>query len=402
MKRLNAKALAALGFLVYFSSYVTRYNYKTIIEAFVSSEGVLKSAASLPVTFSFLSYGIGQLISGYVGDRVSPHKLILAGLLSSSAINLLMTTNTNIVFMCVLWTLNGLAQSFIWPPLIKILSGSMTRDDYNKAVVIVNAAGSVGTVFVHIAAPALIAIGGWRAVFVFSAVIGVLSVVMFRFFTRKVEIQTLPDEIVNKEGKEVKLGPLILASGLVFICFTIMLQGLLRDGIDTWTPSFLTQAYNIDASFAIFLSTTVPIFSIVSIKITSEINRRFVKNELTLSIILFLISSVCTALTTAINSMVVSVILLSLATGCMHGVNLMLVCQIPGRFAKYGKASLISGSMNFFTYVGSAASMWGLAKITESFGWTTAFLICSGIAVIGITLCLIAQKKWCLFSLENK
>ena len=401
MKRLNAKALAALGFLVYFSSYVTRYNYKTIIEAYVTSEGVLKSAASLPVTFSFLSYGIGQLISGYIGDRVSPHRLILAGLLSSSVINILMTTNLGITVMCILWTLNGLAQSFIWPPLIKILSGSMTRDDYNKTIFIVSAAGSVGTVFIHLIAPVLIELSGWKAVFIFSAAIGIISVLMFRFFTRKAEIVTLPKEAENEAYSNTKLGPIIISSGLIFICLTIVFQGLLRDGIDTWTPSFLAQAYDLDASFAIFLSTSVPVFSIISLKITSEINRRLVKNELTLSIILFFISAVCTGLTIIIPSMPVSVFLLSLATGCMHGVNLMLVCQIPGRFAKYGKASLISGSMNFFTYVGSAASMWGLAKVTEHSGWGFTFIICSVIAVAGLLMCLISLKKWKRFTNEE-
>lgn len=401
MKRLNAKALAALGFLVYFSSYVTRYNYKTIIEEFVKAEGVLRSDASLPVTFSFLSYGIGQLISGYIGDKVSPHKLILAGLISSSVINVLMTSGLGITAMCILWTLNGLAQSFIWPPLIKILSGSMTREDYNKAIVIVNAAGSVGTVFIHLIAPALFAINGWKTVFLFSAGIGILSVVLFSMVTRKVEIQTLPTDAVTEDTKKGSLTPVILSSGLIFICAAIIFMGILRDGIDTWTPSYLSAEHNLPTDSSIFVSVAVPLFSILSFKVTSEINRRFIKNELALAILLFSICAVSTALTTVIPSMPAALFLLSLATGCMHGVNLMLVCQIPGRFAKYGKASFISGAMNFFTYLGSALSMWGLAKITEnSGGWGFTFIVCSAVAVVGIAMCLISLKKWKTFTRE--
>jgi len=401
MKRLNAKALAALGFLVYFSSYVTRYNYKTIIEEFVKAEGVLHSAASLPVTFSFLSYGIGQLISGYIGDKVSPHKLILAGLLSSSVINVLMASNLGITVMCILWTLNGLAQSFIWPPLIKILSGSMTRDDYNKAIVIVNAAGSVGTVFIHLIAPVLFRISGWKTVFLFSAIIGVISVVLFSFFTRNAEIQTVPKEAADSEESKKPLGPVIIASGLVFICAAILFMGILRDGIDGWTPTYLSAEHGLSTDSSIFVSVLVPLFSILSFKITSEINRRFIKNELALAMLLFVISAVSTALTTVIPFMPAALFLLSLATGCMHGVNLMLVCQIPGRFARYGKASLVSGSMNFFTYVGSAISMWGLAKLTENSGWGFTFIICSAIAVAGLLMCLIAFGKWKAFTKEE-
>ena len=404
MKKLTPKNLAMLGFLVYFASYVTRYNYKTIIAEIVTAEGILNSAASMPVMFSFLSYGIGQLISGYIGDRVPPQKLIFMGLLSSSVLNILMTSGFGITVMSVFWTLNGLAQSFIWPPLIKILSGSMNREDYNKSIVIVNAAGSIGTVFIHLAAPLLILWKGWKAVFIFSAVVGIISIVLFSLFTRKAEIKTVPevsDKEENDRNKQTKLFPVVLASGLIFICITIIFQGLLRDGIDSWTPTYLNEIFGLPTTSSIFVSTIVPLFGILSLKVTSEINRRFVKNELTLSIILFTISCVSTGLTVLIPSMPVAVLLLSLATGCMHGVNLMLVCQIPGRFAKYGKASLVSGSMNFFTYVGSALSMWGLAKISEVFGWNITFFTCSGIAIIGIILCLIAHKKWEAFSAEN-
>ncbi|MBQ7828523.1 MAG: MFS transporter [Clostridia bacterium] len=406
MKRLNTKTLAALGFLVYFASYVTRYNYKTIIAEIVAAEGILDSAASLPVTFSFLSYGIGQLISGYIGDRVSPQKLIIAGLLSSSVINLFMTSGMGITVMSILWTLNGLAQSFIWPPLIKILSGSMSREDYNKSIVIVNAAGSIGTVFIHLAAPLLIHMSGWKAVFVFSAIVGVISILLFSSLTRKAEIVTVP-ESADDSGKgdgdkgSHKLVPVVLSSGLVFICFAIVFMGILRDGIDSWTPTYLSATYGLPTTSSIFLSVVVPLFSIVSFKVTSEINRRFIKNELSLAIILFTISAICTGLTVVVPVMPVSIILLSLATGCMHGVNLMLVCQIPGRFAKYGKASLVSGAMNFFTYVGSALSMWGLAKISETSGWDAVFFTCSGIAVFGLLMCLLSIKKWKSFSDDN-
>lgn len=403
MKKLSPKTLAALGFLIYFTSYVTRYNYKTIIAEIVAAEGILESAASLPVTFSFLSYGIGQLISGYIGDRVSPHKLILAGLLFSSVFNILMTSGLGITVMSVLWTLNGLAQSFIWPPLIKILSGSLTREEYNKTIVIVNSAGSIGTVFIHLAAPLLIIMSGWEAVFVFSAIVGVIAIVLFSSFTRKAEIVTVPETNGDSDTntKNTKLMPIVLSSGLVFICLAIIFMGLLRDGIDSWTPTYLSVTYGLPTTSSIFLSVVVPLFSILSFKITSDINRRFIKNELSLAIILFTISAICTGLTVVIPVMPLSILFLSLATGCMHGVNLMLVCQIPGRFAKFGKASFVSGAMNFFTYVGSAMSMWGLAKISETFGWGAVFFTCSAIAVVGLLMCLISIKKWRIFSENN-
>ena len=47
----------------------------------------------------------------------------------------------------------------------------------------------------------------------------------------------------------------------------------------------------------------------------------------------------------------VSVALSALVTGCMHAVNLVLICMIPARFEKYGIVVYV-GLLNSCTYVG--------------------------------------------------
>ena len=146
MKRLSPRSLVALGFLIYFASYFTRYNYNVVLSGIVEAENITKSSASLGVSLSFITYGIGQLISGLIGDRVRPHLLILMGLTGSSVINGIISFGPGIPVMCALWAVNGFCQSLIWPPLVRILAENLTRGEYNRACVTVNAAGSIGTV----------------------------------------------------------------------------------------------------------------------------------------------------------------------------------------------------------------------------------------------------------------
>lgn len=70
------KYLSALCFMVYFTSYITRINYSAIVAEIVTAEGILKSSASFVITAGFISYGIGQLISGFLGDILNPKKMI--------------------------------------------------------------------------------------------------------------------------------------------------------------------------------------------------------------------------------------------------------------------------------------------------------------------------------------
>jgi len=194
---------------------------------------------------------------------------------------------------------------------------------------------------------------------------------------------------------------ILFSSGLLFICIGIFLQGIIRDGITSWTPEFLKATHGLPTESAIFTGVAVPLFSIVSLKFTSFLNEKLIKNELTLSLILFIVASASTILATTVPVMILSVVFVCLATGCAHGINLLLVCQIPGRFVKYGKVSSISGVMNFFTYIGSAVSTFGLAFIAEKFGWSIALFVCAGVCVLGLAVCLLAQSKWKKFTAND-
>ena len=79
----------------------------------------------------------------------------------------------------------------------------------------------------------------------------------------------------------------------------------------------------------------------------------------------------------------------------MHGVNLMLVCMVPGHYEKYGKISFVSGLINSFTYVGSALSTFGVAAIAEKTNnWQLIIAIWTGIAFLGTVIVLVFAKKY--------
>ena len=107
--------------LVYFTSYMTRYNYSSIVSEMVDSMGLEKSVVGFSLTLSFITYGVGQLISGYLGDKIAPRKLIALGLAVTACCNVAVGTCSNITVIYIIWALNGFAQAFLWPPLVKII-----------------------------------------------------------------------------------------------------------------------------------------------------------------------------------------------------------------------------------------------------------------------------------------
>ena len=94
------------------------------------------------------------------------------------------------------------------------------------------------------------------------------------------------------------------------------------------------------------------------------------------------------------KSSIITVVLCALLTGCMHGVNLMLVCTVPVYFKKYGNVSFVSGLLNFCTYVGSAIAIYGFARVSEGYGWNITLIVWSVIALAGGLVCFGISKKW--------
>jgi len=94
---------------------------------------------------------------------------------------------------------------------------------------------------------------------------------------------------------------------------------------------------------------------------------------------------------------ILSVLLLAIMTGCMHGINLMLISRIPRYYDKFKKISTISGLLNAFTYVGSGLSTYLVAVLQESYGWHFTIVSWFVFAAAGGAACVAGIHLWHMF-----
>ena len=141
---------------VYFVSYLTRINYAAVMVEITKSLNISKTAASLALTASAISYGFGQIVSGYLGDKFKPEKIIVSGLICTSLMNLLIPLTASPGYMTAIWFVNGLAQAMMWPPMVKIMTSMLNDEEYKKGCIKVFWGSSTATIFIYIAAPFII------------------------------------------------------------------------------------------------------------------------------------------------------------------------------------------------------------------------------------------------------
>ena len=282
MEKLNNKkqinAFALLLAFTYMASYITRINFGAIISEMETATNISRSLLSLSLTGSFITYGIGQIISGIIGDIISPKKLVSLGLMASVTMNFLIPFCQSPYLMLIVWCVNGFAQSFMWPPMVRIMTAFLSDTDYKNTTAKVSYGSSFGTIAIYFISPILIELFNWKAVFIFSSLFGIFTILIWNKFCRDIKDEKFEKDAENNmpvtTEKFSVFTPLML-----LIMLAIILQGSLRDGVTTWMPTYIAETYNFSNSVSILTGVVLPIFLLnyisVFLKIPSPALRYF-------------------------------------------------------------------------------------------------------------------------------
>lgn len=401
--RRTASLLAWLCALAYFGSYMTRTNFAAVTVNIMNDMGWEKSAVSAVTTALFISYAIGQIISGKLCDKFDPHKITSLGLLSSVIMNFLIPFCTTIPQMTAIWTVNGFAQAMMWPPIVKIMATYMHTDDYQRASVIVSWGGMGGTIGVYLLSSACIAISGWRTVFYICAAVTTTILVLWAVAyprlirqTQQGENANLPTDTPAAQDTAKLSMPRTLWLVLIPILLISIVQGALRDSISTWLPNYIVETFDMGDSAAVLSGVIIPLVNMAIYPLVLKFYRKFFTNELLCAAAIFVMSTALAVLLyfTYASTAIVGVLLLALICASTHGINFLIIGLAPKRFSRYGNVGTISGLLNSFIYVGSSISIWGIARIAEIWGWQTTIAVWGIAAAAGIGLCLSVARKW--------
>lgn len=399
--------LTALCTVVYFVSYISRINLGAAMVEIVRIGFAPEKTVALALSACSVTYGAGQIISGWLGDRCKPQNVIFAGFLVTSAMNLGVSLLQNAALLTALWAVNGFAQALMWPPLVKILTKHLNAAEYSRACVWVSWGSSFGTIAVYALCPLIISLLSYRYVFAVSGGAALIMAAVWKLtyergFTGERALMPddapAPAENSQPAAADKFTGTAIFLMAMIMLA--IVMQGALRDGVSNWTPTLISETFGLDSSLSILTGVFLPIFHIVCTNIASRIYRRFITNELTCAGVMFAVGGAAAALLTFLagTGVVSTVVLLALLVGCMHSVNIMLICMVPPHFRKFGHVSLVSGVLNSSTYIGSAISTYAIALFSSAFGWNGTVWLWAAIAFAGMLICLGFARKWRRFT----
>lgn len=401
--RQRFRRLTALCTYVYFISYLSRINLAASMVEIVRSGFAEETLAALALSVNAITYGAGQIISGYLGDRYRPQNVMLCGLVLAGTVNLCVGLCDGGGLLIPLWAVNGFAQALMWPPMVRILTHHLQPEEYTVACKWVSWGSALATMAVYALVPLLIARLNFRAIFFIGGAAALGSAVIWkaayeRGFAVHARMNAPRPRARETDGVLSRSAVMLLLP----ILLAIVLHGALRDGVTNWMPTLISESFHLDSSSAILGGVLLPVFHILCSQATTVVYRRFIRNELLCSGVIFLVALLMAVLLNLLGgSALLGVLLMAVLVGCMHGVNFLFTCMVPHRFAGCGRVSLISGVLNASTYLGAALSTYGVAVFSRRFGWAGTIWLWAGIAAAGALIVLSLTARWQRFTVSQ-
>ncbi len=399
----------AVCWMAYSFSYIGRLNFSASMTEMTHSGVLLKSEAGAVTTGFFICYGLGQFLSGWLGDKVPPRYLVFTGLTCSALINLAISFAPPFALMVALWSANGVAQALLWAPICKIVSDRVHTSRRQKACTALATTMAGGTLFAYILSALLISAKGWQASFISGAVFTFGAALIWIIVTTRIEKSTDKNGVAEERPVFVDDGgesvphdeipsnfiKLLIVSGLMTLAAASGVQGILKDCMSTWVPTFISDMFEMSSVVSILTGTLLPIFGLFGPLLANKIMAK-TRDELSSLFILFIISSGALAMLALFGqfSIVVSIVALAVTYACSLGQNMFIVGTIPMYFHNVGKVSMVSGALNSAACLSTAAMSWITGALVDIAGWNivmTIWLILSAVAAVAV---IFAKRRW--------
>ena len=388
----KSKLIVAALWFVYAASYFIRTCYAASIAPIVDEGVFSKGEIGLIGTAFFICYGIGQLISGLIGDRVNPFSMIVFGSLAGAASCFAMSLADRLIFMLIIWALNGFFQSMLWSPILRIFSETINKNLRHKAILNISLSLPIGTICAYLVSTVIIKFYEWKIIFVcggicifVASVFVILAVFYVKAYITKVKIQNSDKkDKPNCANGKANLLSLAMRSGLFIIIVPSFLHGMMRDGITNWVPTMIAETYGVSASFSVFLTVILPV-----------LNKEFKGVALSAGVTgLFALVPMVLLLFIGKLPIYIIIILLAVTTSVMYALNYLIISLVPIRFSGCSRTSSVSGILNSAAHIGCAVSSYGFGAVAEHSGWNAVIIIWIVSAILIFISSLLTDKKW--------
>ena len=389
--RNRAFMLGGLCSISYLAVYVARNVLGTVTPQMIESGGFTTEGIGSLSSIFFITYAVGQLINGIIGDRISPKYMISIGLILGGMGNLVFTIpNVTMDTTYVSYALTGFFLSMLFAPMIRVISENTESPYTTKCALGLTVASFLGSVVAGMLAAFLL----WRGVFATSSIaLLIMGVVCFLLFTLW-ERQGNLKYTAAKSTTQVK-GNVTILFRYRIILYTVIavLTGVIRTTVVFWMPTYLSQHLGFPPDIAALIFTGASVVILMSAFLAEFLFYQLKQNmELTV-LVAFSTSALCFLAVFFLANPVLNIAFLILAIMFSNCAASLLWNRYCPSLKDTGMVSSATGFLDFMSYMAASISSTLFANAVADIGWGNLILIWFGLMALGALACLLRKRN---------
>lgn len=390
----NAKKAVMLGGMCaisYLAVYIVRNILGTVTPQMIESGSFTTEQIGTLSSVYFVTYAVGQLINGMIGDKIKAKYMISFGLIFAGICNLIFSfTYKTPTVAFVAYAAMGFFLSMIYGPMTRLVAENVELVYATRCSIGYMFSSFFGSPMAGMLAMFL----SWQSVFnVGSAlllIMGAIALTVFTGFERKGLISQKPRE--KQEGKTGGI-KLLIRRQIIKFTFVSLLTGVVRTTVVFWMPTYFSQrlGFSTKASAGIFTATTFLISMSVFIAIT--LYERLKRNVNLTLLVGFASAALFFTMVFLVKSPVINVVCLVVAIVSSNCSASMMFSRYCPSLADTGMVSTATGYLDFISYMSASASSTLFANSVNTIGWNNLILIWVALMLVGVGISIPDIKK---------
>ena len=388
----NAVLLGGLCAISYLAVYIAR-NMLTatttqIREAGVFSDNALGTLSSI----YFITYACGQLINGFLGDKIRPKYMISFGLILAGVCNALFSALAAYPMAAfITYGSSGFFLSMIYGPLTKVIAENTEPIYATRCSVAYTFSSLIGTPVAGLVA-VLVA---WRVAFQVSAgsllLMGSMCLLAFTLLEKKGIIRS-GSNVIRPPKKGGKIKVLLQRQILKFTVISTV-TGVVRTAVVFWLPTYLEQHLHFSPDSATLLFTVcTSILSVTSF--VAVFSYEALKRNMDLAILIYFSVSTCAFLLLfLVHNNVLNIAVLLLAMLASHCADSLMWSRYCPSLYDTGLTSTATGYLDFISYMAASVASSIFPHAKSVIGWNGLILVWAGLMLVGVLVSLPRKKK---------
>lgn len=420
----TSRYLFAICFLVYCTSYIARGSFSFVRSTMIEGGAIGEEIAGAISAAYFIFYALGQLINGFLGDKLPPFWMVTVGLCVVILSNIMMSVAQPSLAYVLWWGINGYGNSMLWSPIYFLLSNVINQKVRAFALTAISISSPLGKITSALVAGAALVGGRWQSVF--FAVTLILAAVLLLWVTGyivlnksiiapKAENNTSSSDVI-KDKKSGGLLKILIASGVIIMLPSMFVHGLFYNGVVELMPTILHEQYSMSASMSAILEIIIPVLSIAGVFVANFVYYKIFKtNDMRSAAFLMGMSLAPIGIMLLLAffrpegyllgqypDAIIFVTTYALAYLFQFAFNHIVIVLLPVRLARFSCSSTVSGIANAINYAGSAISTYGMSYALLKLPLWQTVLVWGAVLVVAATLVSLAQRRWGRFLKETE